>query len=611
MKKFLNSITRDATARLAAVGTVCLLVSVIGGKGVESLDRHFYDALSSRSAENRRLGNSPVAVIEIDEPSIKALGRFPWSRGLHGRLLDALHSAGAKAVLFDAIFSEHADEVGDRDFAESLKRHPIAVLASAGPLVPSPATQGEPSLSYGLMTLGEMLDPLPSFSRAAAGIGHIAVKPDTDGVLRRYPLLALRDGGVFPSIAKAGLMIAGDTKSLAGIPLDSDGMMRINFAAISPASIPRLSYADALTAPRERLAASVGGKIVVVLANFAGGGDWGPTPLSTKTPYGYVHVMALTTVLSNSHLRWVEPWAALFLALLTVLLLEFLPGFNTAGRLAILTVMLSCAVVAVVAAAFEAERLFLAPGLALISVLLYGVGKSGFEWARSSRRGVFLENALSRFVGGRLARFVIGSGGVIRASRREMTVLFCDITDFTRFAEEASPDDIQFALGAFYAHTTKAIEANGGNVDKLIGDAVMAYWGFPQEDSDSPVKAVRAALEIQSRIPELTRELGRLNVRPFQLRVGIATGHMTAGLFGTQSFAQVTVFGRSVNLASRLLGVVEREGIVLDRLTHVKAQEKVGYQVQELESVRLKGIDNPVPCFLVGSKVESSIKSDL
>ncbi len=130
------------------------------------------------------------------------------------------------------------------------------------------------------------------------------------------------------------------------------------------------------------------------------------------------------------------------------------------------------------------------------------------------------------------------------SERRQVTVLFADISGFTRLTSELDAEETHALLGDFFGVADQIVERYGGRIDKHIGDAVMAVFGAPVAHTDDPERALRAALEIHAAITELQP--------PLTVHLGIASGQVVASKTGSAAHVEYTVTGDSVNLASRL-----------------------------------------------------------
>jgi adenylate cyclase len=144
---------------------------------------------------------------------------------------------------------------------------------------------------------------------------------------------------------------------------------------------------------------------------------------------------------------------------------------------------------------------------------------------------------------------------VIEGERRELTVFFSDIADFTSISEQLSPEQLVARLGEYFREVTGILIQGEGTVDKFIGDAVMAFWGAPTPLPGHALAACRAALSAQEAIAGLNRRSTAQGGRPFHTRMGIHTGEAIVGNVGFEGRMNYTAMGDSVNLASRLEGL--------------------------------------------------------
>ncbi|HVN34962.1 MAG TPA: adenylate/guanylate cyclase domain-containing protein, partial [Casimicrobiaceae bacterium] len=172
--------------------------------------------------------------------------------------------------------------------------------------------------------------------------------------------------------------------------------------------------------------------------------------------------------------------------------------------------------------------------------------------------------------------------------RRPVTVLFADLVDYTRMSQRLDPEDVHALLERYYRVADEIVERYGGNVDKHIGDSVMAVFGAPIAHDDDGVRAVRAAAEIQRAMPGLSAE----SEEPLAVHIGIAAGEVVASGMGGARHRAYTVIGNSVNLAARLLKLAGPGEIVLDDAVHASSQRLV--QCAPIEGAQVKGIDVPV-----------------
>ncbi len=271
---------------------------------------------------------SPLALVFIGEDSVAAYGRWPWSWEKHALLVDALHRAGAKLVLFDVLFAEPPSALDERLLAYATRVagnvHLISSFAGLGP-----AGAGEPGR---LLAGGELTEPVPALRAVAAGIGHANAVRDPDGATRRIPVVVRRGDALYPSAAlgaAAALLGAsadaireapdGDLELRAPgrpplhIPVDAEGMTPLNFAGGLEAFPVQYSYRQVLEADAHPGAAAVDlsalrGRVVVVGVNFAGNVDLQPTPFSTIYPMFLIQATMIDNILHGEFPRQAPGW---------------------------------------------------------------------------------------------------------------------------------------------------------------------------------------------------------------------------------------------------------------------------------------------------------------
>lgn len=199
--------------------------------------------------------------------------------------------------------------------------------------------------------------------------------------------------------------------------------------------------------------------------------------------------------------------------------------------------------------------------------------------------------SFKKYVPADLVRRLLESGkeAVLGGERRQLTIYFSDIANFTTISESLSPEQLVDHLGEYLEVLSAQILATGGTVDKYIGDAIMAFWGAPADHADHAVAACTAALRNQQALIKL-REQWRADGKPeFEARIGIHTGEVIAGNIGSASRMNYTVIGDAVNLASRLEGLNKYYGssVLISEDTYEAA--KAGIVARPLDWVSVKG----------------------
>jgi adenylate cyclase len=141
---------------------------------------------------------------------------------------------------------------------------------------------------------------------------------------------------------------------------------------------------------------------------------------------------------------------------------------------------------------------------------------------------------------------------VLKSTRKKITVMFCDVKNFTTISEKSDPEQLLNNLNELFNIIVNTIFENNGTVDKFIGDCIMAYWGDPIASDDDAYMAVKTALEIKKRVNELKITNAKENKIIFDVKIGINTGDALLGLAGSEKIMSYTAMGDAVNTASRL-----------------------------------------------------------
>jgi adenylate cyclase len=235
-----------------------------------------------------------------------------------------------------------------------------------------------------------------------------------------------------------------------------------------------------------------------------------------------------------------------------------------------------------------------------LGLLLGAVHGGGVRAATEGRRNRWLDSTfklyLSPAVIERLKkdpnRLHLGGG------RRAVTIMFSDIASFTSISEKLKPEDLAALLNRYLTSVTDCILETGATLDKYIGDAVMAFFGDPIEQSDHADRALRVAAAHPRLIGELRPMLDQLGIKHFDVRIGIHSGDAVIGNFGSNKRFAYTAMGDNVNLASRLEGLNKYFG------THVLLTEQTRrsvttneFRFREIGAIAVKGKEEPAQVF--------------
>jgi adenylate cyclase len=188
----------------------------------------------------------------------------------------------------------------------------------------------------------------------------------------------------------------------------------------------------------------------------------------------------------------------------------------------------------------------------------------------------------------------------IASSRKKLTIFFSDVVNFTETTDKLESEDLTNVLNRYLTEMSNIALEYGATIDKYIGDAIMVFFGDPETRGvkDDARACVRMAIAMLKRLRELRAEWQELGAeKPFHLRIGINTGYVTVGNFGSQDRMDYTIIGSSVNLTARLQSHAEIDGILLGHETYSLVKDEVA--VEEQTPIKVKGFAEPVRCYKV------------
>lgn len=200
-----------------------------------------------------------------------------------------------------------------------------------------------------------------------------------------------------------------------------------------------------------------------------------------------------------------------------------------------------------------------------------------------------MKDAFGKFVNKDIAEMVLKGEVKLGGDKRECVILFSDIRNFTSLSEKIEPELVVEFLNQYFTAMVKCINANGGSVNKYIGDAIMAVWGELGHTELDTEKAIQAALDMRKSLVQFNKNRGTDKKPKIFIGIGINTGEVIAGQIGSEDRLEYTVIGDTVNLASRVESLTKVFGA--DILITGNSYEKVkgSFVVEKLKPIKVKG----------------------
>jgi adenylate cyclase len=454
-----------------------------------------------------------------------------------------------------------------------------------------------------------------------AATGFFSIPPDTDGVVRRA-LLALPygrstkfdDWDFYASIdvqaVRAFLGLKNDETVLEYGP---GGVVTVEFGSahrLQPDAVGRamINYRGPVrTYPYKSMADVVNhdfpagtfrDKIVLVGASATGIGDLRTTPYGgVDYPGVEIHANIIDNILNRNFLVRGVRQVELDLAAILIfgLPLGFWLALTRPRWMWMGLVLLALFAGGVYAAFLKVWWLNLSiPAMTLMGnvglVALYRV----LIEEKEKRK---IHGAFQQYVTPEVIRRLLKSPELVKPRKTEITVMFSDIRGFTSLSEQLDAQQLAQLLNQYLTEMTEIVFGQQGTLDKYIGDAVMAFWGAPNEDARHAEKACRTALEMMRRLGERQAEWN-VGGAPLKIGIGIHSGMASVGNMGSELRYGYTAMGDTVNLASRLEGMNKEYG------THILVSESsyevargAGLVFRELDVIRVKGKSIPVTIY--------------
>jgi adenylate cyclase len=469
---------------------------------------------------------------------------------------------------------------------------------------------------------------VPVIEQAAAGRGLFSINPESDGIIRRVPVIMAAQGSLVPSLSMEMLRVVTGSSAIlvrvdqAGVqavavpglevPTDRNGQFWVHFNRHDPERY--VSAKDVLqgNVPPDRLA----GKLVLIGTSAIGLLDLKTTPLDAAIPGVEVHAQILESVLSKSSL--VNPnyaiGAELAIAVLFGLAIIVAAPMLPASIVIVLGGCLIAGLIGLSLYLFVEHNLLIDFTYPLISSWLIYLVLTFVNYFREQKQRRQIRSAFGYYLSPHMVEQLARSPEklVLGGEERRMTILFSDVRGFTTISEhyKDDPQGLTRLMNRFLTPLTNAIIERKGTIDKYIGDAIMAFWNAPVDDNEQEANACEAALEMLLRAETLNSELKREAetnggvYMPLRIGIGLNTGPCVVGNMGSDFRFNYSVLGDTVNLASRLEGRTKdyRIPIVIGSRTAEGAKQK--FAVMEIDLIMVKGKKQPEAVFTVLGRSE-------
>lgn len=587
------------------------------------------------------------------------LGSWPYPRDKWAGVVDFIEKGEPKAILFDIIFTElNENSWNDRRFAQELRRYDNIALGTAlnnpnSLLIKSyPKEQIEAAKKIIFETNSTYLptsqpldvqiddkaldnaityystSPIHDLYTQYTTIGVVNKVMDPDSVIRRsQPIFKLVEGDqtyYMPSLAFAGFlkyMGEGDKITIKNnkiyyksrvIPIDKNGYTNIAWHGLGH---------DYDYIPFSRLMLSEDNEKyvkpdffkdkIVIIGHTETGTDIHPSSVNPSYAGPESNATALDNYLNDSYTKGARvrkfvshlptpiafiltAFACLIIVALGLFSKNALVGFINSFATIVLYLLFSIWIFS-----NPSTRIWIPVVVPLYYLFLTSGIVFAYKFQKELAKKASIMNMFGKFVSPKVLTTLLKNQDnlELKNTKKRITMLFCDVKDFTTLSEKCNPEQLMDNLNELFNEIVDVVFENNGTVDKFIGDCIMAYWGDPIASDDDAYMAVKTALEIKKKVNELKIVNAREDKIIFDVKIGINTGEALLGLAGSEKIMSYTVMGDTVNTAARLESACSKLGrdILISDYTYQDVKDKI--VALDAGCIKLKGKDKEVEVY--------------
>ncbi len=574
---------------------------------VESVRLRYFDQLIT----SQEKVDVPIHTVNIDEAALDKYGQFPFPRDIYANIIKDLYARDAGLVVFNVLMPEKDRFNKDAVLAATMRQLPVVIPALAHTKSKN-TDRGSPVQLLGQDPSGKLVEypglitSVDPINELAAGVGVVNTFPEIDGVVRRVPLIIQAGENVHPAISLETLRAAGADKIQAKV--GELGIEAVRIPGMGKFETDELSriWIDWRNQPREHslanLPKSFDKGIVVVGLSAAGLANPIATAAGEVWPQ-HLQATVMGTMVTQSNIKrsgyadYIEVASIAVMGVLMIILMRWTyVGVITTG------VIIYGSIAASMYAYREYQYLFdvtaFSVGLLVVAMHAY-IAKFITEFLLKQQ----IKKQFSSYLSPDLVAKLIKDPSLLKlgGEEKELSIMFTDVRGFTSISEHYGKDvqGLTKIMNRYMTAMTRKILENQGTLDKYIGDAQMAFWNAPIDETKHCKDAVKAALEMLGDLDGFNKEISSEGVPPFGMGIGINTGNVVVGNMGSEQRFDYTCLGDAVNLASRLEGQSKNYGvlIVLGPITAERLGDE--YFTLELDCIAVKGKTEGVTIFTV------------
>ena len=590
-----------------------------------------------------------VTVVNITEQDLKTYGQWPWPRHIMAMLHAKIGDAGAILINYNILFAEPdrmsgveylksmpmsndlREQLGqvlldtDAVFSTVLRESKRAVILMSvknqrGVELPSTTQIIEKgNVKPWLYEYEGIVSPTQKISAGASGMGVNVTSPEPDAVVRKMPVLITIGNKIYPSMLLENVRLLNGSKRIkviakehgidevlvskkAGIPVNHNAEMYINYA--DPNKYIQMSASEIFSDNFNEN--KIKGRIVVVGMDAAGLSVLKYTPHGLTTDQ-MISAQALDTLLTGKHLLRIpqaDTYEIIFMGLLGLLMIILIPRVSVLFSVPLL-LFVTGGISYASFMAYTNKGFLIDPSFAVLYIFLIWSHSTYNNFATQSRLRKQIKKQFEHYLDPGMVKKLQKDPSLLKlgGETRNMTFLFCDIRGFTPISEKykGNPAGLTKLINRFLTRMTDVIIANGGTIDKFMGDCIMAFWNAPIENKKHREMAVKSSLEMTVALKELNMHLQAEGLPQINIGIGINTGNALVGNMGSEQRFDYSVIGDAVNLASRLESSSKTLGKTIVIGEDTRHTIETAYPFEYIDSITVKGKTEEIKVYTIRS----------
>ena len=627
------------------VAAILLGVRIDNNDNVKTLRYKTWDYF--QQIHPRDVISDSVTVVNITEEDIKKYGQWPWPRHIMAMLHAKIGDAGAVLINYNILFAE-PDRMSGVEYLKSMPmtnevREELSktlldtdavfstVLRESGRTVIMMSVKNQTGVELPSTTqiiekgnvkpwlyeyLG-IVSPTQKISAGVSGMGVNVTSPEPDAVVRKMPVLIRINGKIYPSMILENVRLLNGSKRIkviakehgidevlvskkAGIPVNHHAEMYINYA--EPEKYIQMSASEIFSGDFNEN--KIKGRIVVIGMDAAGLSVLKYTPHGLTTDQ-MISAQALDTLLTGKYLYrtpQADTYEIIFMALLGLLMIILVPRVSVLFSVPLL-LFVTGGISYASFMAYANKGWLIDPSFAVLFIFLIWSHGTYNNFATQSRLRKQIKKQFEHYLDPGMVKKLQKDPSLLKlgGETKEMTFLFSDIRGFTPISEKykGNPEGLTKLINRFLTRMTDVIIANGGTIDKFMGDCIMAFWNAPIKNSKHREMAIKSALEMNIALKDLNAKLQAEGLPQINIGIGINTGEALVGNMGSEQRFDYSVIGDAVNLASRLESSSKTLGktIVIGEETR-RTIEKM-YPFDYIDSIMVKGKTEKIKVYTI------------